>query len=464
MIEAKDLLLEQKIGWDLFNETDRSEAFKFSEAYKAFLDEGKTERECVAEALKLLEAEGYKSLDEVSALAPGDKVYKAIHGKGLIAAVIGRKDLSEGMNLLGAHIDSPRIDLKPTPLFEESDMAFFKTHYYGGVKKYQWTTVPLAIHGVIYNQNHEKISVHIGEEAQDPVFSINELLIHLSQEQLARKAGEAVKAEEMNLLVGGMPVEDKDEKNRVKLAVLKLLYDKYKITEKDFISAELELVPAHKARDVGFDRSFVGAYGQDDRVCAYTSLKALMDVKDPEKTSICLLSDKEEVGSGGNTGAQSRLFEHVLRALMEKCGGFDQLKYDRCIENSAMLSSDVTSAYDPAFGSAYDKYNCSYAGKGVCLMKYSGSRGKYDANDANSEFFRHVVRVFDEAGIVWQTGELGRVDLGGGGTIAIYMANLGMNVIDCGVPVLSMHAPFEVTSKADIYSTYLGFKAFLENA
>ena len=310
-MDTKDLLLKRENAWDVFDDETQKAVFDFSEDYKAFLDAGKTERECVNAAVKMLERCGFENLESKSSVQAGDKVYKNIHGKGLMAVVVGREDLTCGMNMLGAHIDSPRIDLKPMPLYEDEDMAFFKTHYYGGIKKYQWSTMPLALHGVIFNQDGEKMEVVVGEDDSDPVFTINEILVHLSQEQLTRKGAEVVKAEEMNVLVGGLPLKDKEEKQRVKAAVMTLLYDKYKITEKDFISAEFELVPAHKAKDIGFDRSFIGAYGQDDRVCAYTALRAICDIEAPEKTCVCMLSDKEEVGSGGNTGAQSRLYENA---------------------------------------------------------------------------------------------------------------------------------------------------------
>lgn len=467
IMEVKDLMLKRENAWEIFGKEKKEEIYSFARDYCAFLDAAKTERECVTTAAAILEEKGFRPLDTMDKVVPGDKVYKDIRGKGLVAAVIGQKPMAEGLNILGAHIDSPRIDLKPMPLFEDSDMAFFKTHYYGGIKKYQWSTIPMAIHGVIYNQEGEKIKLAIGEKEDDPVFTINEILIHLSQEQMTRKANEAVKAEEMNVLIGSIPMDKADEekiKETVKAAVLQYLYDTYKITEKDFISAELEMVPAHKAKDIGFDRSMVGAYGQDDRVCAYTALRALMDMEAPEKTCVCLLSDKEEVGSGGNTGAQSRSYENAIRKIMAKLYGHcDEYEYCLCIENSKMLSSDVAAAFEPAYPSAYEKNNTAFAGKGVSLIKYTGSRGKSGASDANCEFFHEVAKTFDDHHIVWQTGELGRVDLGGGGTIAVYMANLGMQVIDCGVPVLSMHAPFEVTSKVDIYSTYDGFRVFLEN-
>lgn len=461
---ADRLFMKSVNSWDVFPEFEREAVFELSERYKNFLDSGKTERECVSEAVRLLEDKGFVSVDQVSVLGKGDKVYKTVKGKGLVAAVIGEESMEKGLNILGAHVDSPRIDLKPAPVYEEAEMVFFKTHYYGGIKKYQWATIPLALHGIIYNEAGKKMELTIGEGENDPVFTINELLVHLSQEQMNRKASEAVRGEELNVLAGSIPYGGEDEKKRFKLGLLNLLYDTYGITERSFVTAEIELVPAFKAKDVGFDRGMVGAYGQDDRVCAFSALTALMEVEMGRKTAVCLFTDKEEVGSNGNTGALSRLYENVLMEMMSKTeGGFNELGFRKCLENSSMLSSDVTSCFDPTYSSAYDKFNTAYAGKGVCLLKYSGARGKSGANDANSEFFQKVATVFQEAGVVWQCGELGRVDLGGGGTIAGDMANLGINVIDCGVPVLSMHSPFEVTSKGDIYSTYKGFKEFLLN-
>lgn len=459
----KQLVYKNESAWDCYSEKQREKIEKFSSEYKTFLDQGKTERECVSACIELLEKNGFVNGDTKDKLEAGDRIYRNIRNKGLVASVIGTESILDGVNILGAHIDSPHIDLKPMPLYEDSGMALLKTHYYGGIKKYQWSTIPLALHGVIYNSEGKKMSVTIGENPEDPVFTINELLIHLSQEQMARKASEAVKGEELNVLIGGIPFESKDAKESVKLGVLKLLYDKYGITEKDFMTAEIQLVPAHKAKDVGIDRSYVGAYGQDDRVCAYTSLAAVMKMKNPERTCVCLLSDKEEVGSIGNTGALSWLYENALMELIVKTeGNCSPWEFRRMLDHSHMLSSDVTAAFDPTYASAYDKNNTAFAGNGVCLMKYTGSRGKSGSNDAHSEFFNEVVRVFEKNDIPWQTGELGRVDLGGGGTIAADMANKGMNVIDCGVPVLSMHSPFEVTSKADIYSTYEGFVAFLK--
>ncbi|WP_346697521.1 aminopeptidase [Catenibacillus scindens] len=459
----KKLTCQSESAWREYSEKQQEKIFAFAQKYKNFLDQGKTERECVLAAVDLLEKNGFCDIAQKDTLLPGDRVYRTIRGKGLVAGVIGTEPILEGMNILGAHIDSPHIDLKPLPLYEDSGMALMKTHYYGGIKKYQWSTIPLALHGVMYNSEGKKVNICIGEDEEDPVFTINELLVHLSQEQLARKASEAVKGEELNVLAGGIPVQEKEAKEGIKLAVLKLLNDKYGITEKDFMTAELMLVPASRAKDVGFDRSYVGAYGQDDRVCAYTALAALMKVKNPERTCVCLFSDKEEVGSMGNSGAQSALYENALMEMIVKSGSPCGLwEFRQCLDHSHMLSSDVTAAFDPTYASAYDKSNTAFAGKGVCLLKYTGSRGKAGSNDAHSEFFGAVADIFAKNDIPWQTGELGRVDLGGGGTIAADMANKGMNVIDCGVPVLSMHAPFEVTSKVDIYSTYEGFLTFLK--
>lgn len=453
----------EKNLWEVYTEDQLKELESLTGDYKKFLDTGKTERECVTEVIRQAEAAGYIELSKANEVKRGDKVYAAWMGKSIALFNIGEEPVENGMNILGAHIDSPRMDLKQNPLYEDSGFAYFDTHYYGGIKKYQWSTIPLALHGVMYNSEGKKVNICIGEDEEDPVFTINELLVHLSQEQLARKASEAVKGEELNVLAGGIPVQEKEAKEGIKLAVLKLLNDKYGITEKDFMTAELMLVPASRAKDVGFDRSYVGAYGQDDRVCAYTALAALMKVKNPERTCVCLFSDKEEVGSMGNSGAQSALYENALMEMIVKSGNPCGLwEFRQCLDHSHMLSSDVTAAFDPTYASAYDKSNTAFAGKGVCLLKYTGSRGKAGSNDAHSEFFGAVADIFAKNDIPWQTGELGRVDLGGGGTIAADMANKGMNVIDCGVPVLSMHAPFEVTSKVDIYSTYEGFLTFLK--
>ncbi|MBR0085536.1 MAG: aminopeptidase [Lachnospiraceae bacterium] len=459
---AKELKLDIKNGWDILKGKKRDDVTEFIEGYKAYLDAGKTERECVKYTKAMLENAGFKALDTAKKVKAGDKLYTIIKDKGIAAVIIGKEPLKDGLNMLGAHIDSPRLDLKPMPLYEDAGMAFLKTHYYGGIKKYQWSTIPLSMHGVIFDKEGTRHEINIGEDEGDPVFCINELLIHISQEQMTRSAAEAVKAEELNILFTGIPCDDEKEKERVKLAALMLLNEKYGITEKDFISAEIEVVPAFKAKDVGLDRAFIGSYGQDDRVCAYTQLQALLSVKTLKRSGIIFLYDKEEVGSGGNTGAQSRIYENIVAELLEKSGGYTDFEFRKCIEKSKMLSADVTSAFDPTYAGAYDKLNSSFAGKGMAINKYSGARGKAGGNDANSEYMDKVMRLLDRNGISWQTGEIGRVDLGGGGTIAIYAAVTGLDVIDCGVPVLSMHAPFEVTSKADVYSTYLGFKAFLE--
>ena len=460
----KKLTFEFESAWKKLGKRNFKKIMAFAEDYKVFLDSAKTERECVSVMTETIKADGFKELEDVKALKAGDKVYKVIKNKGLVAAIMGKKPVTDGMNILGAHIDSPRTDLKPMPLYESDSLALLKTHYYGGIKKHQFTTIPLSMHGIIYNEKGEKLTISIGEDEGDPVFTITEILVHLSDQQMQRKPAQMVKGEEMNVLFAGMPIDDEDEKNKVKAAALKLIYDKYGISEKDFVTAELEMVPAFKASDVGIDRSFVGGYGQDDRVCAYTELRALLSVKDPEFTAVACFTDKEETGSGSSTGATSRLYENVLAELLYKSvKGATDMDFRKALENTRMLSSDVTSAYEPNFkGEAFDKLNCTYAGSGVGILKYTGARGKYSCNDASGEFFHEVVSVFDKDKVPWQTGELGAIDVGGGGTIAMYMAQMGLEVIDCGVPVLSMHSPFEVTSKADIYSAYLGFLAFIQ--
>lgn len=466
--EAKELkkkiFAEYKNIWETAKPEDCDYAFAFAEEYKRFLDIGKTERECVLTVIEACEELGFVDLDTTEKLKPGMKVYQSIKGKGVLAAVIGRKDSKLGFNLLGAHIDAPRLDLKPNPIYEDSELVFFKTHYYGGIKKYQWVSIPLAIHGVVMRKDGSKVTICIGEKDDDPIFTISDLLPHLGDEQMAKKATEVIKGEDLNILIGGLPFNKEEISEKYKLALVKLLYDDYQITEKDFVGAELEVVPAYKAKDVGFDRSFIGAYGQDDRVCAFPALAAVTAQEIPEKTCICILTDKEEIGSEGNTGAKSRLYENFFAQVYGKTSnGYDELGFRKCIANSKMLSADVCNAYDPTFSSVSDSRNSAYLSKGICLEKYTGSRGKSGASDANSEFFGEVARVLDANNIPWQTGELGKVDIGGGGTICKYMANLGMEVLDCGVPVLSMHAPFEITSKIDVYYTYLAYKAFIEN-
>lgn len=460
----KKLSVEFKNIWDTCSKDDRTFAYEFAEEYKKFLDLAKTERECVITAVESVESLGFVDIGTVETLKPGDKVYKSVRGKGIAIAVIGRKPLRDGLNLVGAHIDAPRLDLKPIPLYEESDLVFFKTHYYGGIKKYQWAAIPLAIHGIVVKNDGTTVTITVGEDPTDPVLTITDLLPHLGAEQMGRKASDVIKGEELNILIGGLPYPDPETSGRFKLAMLQLLNSRYGIFEKDLVTAELEIVPAYPARDVGLDASMIGAYAQDDRVCSFTALAAVCDMEAPQRTAVCILFDKEEIGSEGNTGAQSRQYENFLFELLVKSGsGREPLDRQIMLENCKLLSADVTNAFDPTFASVSDAKNNSYLGRGICLVKYVGSRGKSGTSDANSEFFAEVVRSFEKNGIPWQTGELGKVDMGGGGTIAKYFANLGMEVIDCGVPVLSMHSPFEITSKIDVYFTYLAYKAFFEN-
>ncbi|MDD4717266.1 MAG: aminopeptidase [Eubacteriales bacterium] len=461
----KKLFAEYRNIWETAGTEEREAAFAFADEYKSFLDMGKTERECVILSVEAFEEIGFSDIDSVKVLKPGMKVYKSIKGKGFIAAVLGKNPISEGMNILGAHIDSPRLDLKPSPVYEDSEMVFLKTHYYGGIKKYQWVAIPLAIHGIVVRKDGSVLTVSIGDKEDDPVFTVTDLLPHLGQEQMTKKATEVIKGEDLNVLIGGIPLDNDDVSQKYKLSVLNILNETYGITEKDLVSAEIEIVPAYKAKDVGLDRSFIGAYGQDDRVCAFTALAAIADQEKPDKTVVCILTDKEEIGSEGNSSAQSKLYENFLVEIYSKSNGsYDELGYRKCIAASRMLSADVTNGFDPTFASVSDPKNASYCGKGICLEKYTGSRGKSGASDANSEFFASVVRILDSKNIPWQTGELGKIDAGGGGTICKFMANMGMEVLDCGVAVLAMHSPFEVTSKIDVYYTYLAYKAFIENA
>ena len=455
------LSYERKNAYLIMQDDEKEEMKQLCDDYRAFLDNGKTERECVKEAVKYAEKAGFVPLESVTKLKAGDKVYKINRNKNIFMAVIGSDDIRNGINIAGAHIDSPRLDLKQNPLYESTDMALLKTHYYGGIKKYQWMTIPLAIHGVIYNADGEKTEICIGEKEDDPVFVITDLLPHLAKDQMAKKMTEGIEAENMNILIGGMPTDSEDIKEKVKFTVLKLLNERYNITEKSFISAEIEIVPAQKAKNVGLDESFVGAYGQDDRVCAYTTLRGIIDVPQQNRTAVAILVDKEEIGSMGNTGAKSAFMTMAIAELIEKVNGDCSVTdFNRVIENSACMSSDVSAAVDPNYLSVSEARNSAYAGYGVTIVKYTGARGKYDSSDANAEFVHEMSEIMDKNGVVWQTGELGKVDQGGGGTIAQYVANLNMDVIDCGVPVLSMHAPFEVVAKSDIYMAYKAYKAF----
>ena len=435
------------------------EAAAFCEGYKAFLDEGKTERECVKKAVELLKAAGYAEFDTKGSYQPGDKVYYVNRNKAIIATTFGEKSVKEGIRMNGAHIDSPRLDLKPSPVYEKDDMALFKTHYYGGIRKYQWATIPLAMHGVIIKKNGEMVELNLGEKSGDPVFCITDLLPHLSAEQNERKLKDGIKGEELNIVIGSIPYTDDEVKEPVKLMALKLMNEQFGITEKDFLRAEVEFVPAHKASDVGFDRSMVGAYGQDDRICAYTALIAEIDTKNPTYTTMTILTDKEEIGSEGNTGLNSNYVGDYITYLAELEG----VNPKEVFRNTICLSSDVNAAYDPTFASVYDPLNSSYVNKGCVLTKYTGARGKSGSNDASAELMAKVIGIMEKEGVYWQIGELGAVDVGGGGTIAKFVASMNIDVVDLGVPILSMHAPFELASKLDVLNTYRAFKAFYKN-
>ncbi|MGN0707386.1 MAG: aminopeptidase [Faecalibacterium sp.] len=435
----------------------RQKAADFAEGYKKFMDAGKTEREASMESERMLKAAGYQLFDPKKAYSPGEKIYWVPFGRSVVAATIGSRSFEDGFRLVIAHIDCPRLDLRPNPMYESSHFSYFKTHYYGGVRKYQWASIPLAIHGVFVRADGSSVSVCIGEEENDPVFCITDLLPHLSAEQNERKLSEGIKGEELNVLIGSDAVQDETIKEAVKLNTLILLNKKYGIREQDFTSAEIEVVPAHKARDVGFDRSMVGAYGHDDRVNAYPALMAEIEVQNPAYTTVCVLTDKEEIGSEGVSGMRSMYTFHFLHQLCRTAGADDIAAF----QNSICLSADVTAAYDPTWSSAFEPQNATYAGRGVAILKYTGSRGKSDSNDASAELVGYVTRMLDANQIAWQIGELGRIDLGGGGTIAKYVANRGIPVLDIGVPVLSMHAPFEIIHKADLYMAYRAFHAFV---
>ena len=454
--------MERKNAWLTYDEAQLEELKQLNEGYKDFLSKGKTERECVKIAVQMAKEAGYQDLNEVKSLKPGDKVYTAAMGKMIILYQIGKQPLEQGMNILGAHIDSPRLDLKQNPLYEDTDLAYLDTHYYGGIKKYQWVALPLAIHGVVAKKDGSVIDIVVGEDDNDPVVGITDLLIHLAGKQMEKKASVVIEGEELDVLVGSKPLKD-TEKDAVKTGILSILKEKYDIEEEDFLSAELEVVPAGKARDFGLDRSMVISYGQDDRVCAYTSLMAALEVEAPEKTAVCILVDKEEIGSVGATGMQSHFFENTVAEVMDRMGVYSELAVRRCLANSNMLSSDVNAAYDPTFAAAFEKKNCSYFGRGVVFSKYTGARGKSGSNDASAEYMGKLRKVMDDNAVNFQTAELGKVDFGGGGTIAYIPAAYGMNVIDSGVAVLSMHAPWEICSKADIYEAKKCYVAFLKD-
>jgi Aspartyl aminopeptidase len=454
--------------WEKSSEEEKKNAFDFCEGYKSFIDISKTEREFTLETAKIARQKGFIPLEDLiktkKKLTAGMKVYSINRKKSILLAAIGKKPVEDGINLIGAHIDAPRLDLKQNPMYEDTEMVLLKTHYYGGIKKYQWLTIPLAIHGVIIKSNGDILNIVVGEDEIDPVLTITDLLPHLAHDQMQKKMSEAITGEGLNILIGSIPYNDDKVKDKVKLNILNLLNQKYGITEEDFQSAELEIVPAFKAKDVGFDRSMVGAYGQDDRVCAYPGLFALLGLDNVEKTSVLILTDKEEIGSMGNTGAESSMLEDFIANLCAySVDNYTDIVLRNCLVRSRMLSADVNAGVDPNYEGVNDKRNSTYMGKGIVLQKYTGARGKAGASDANAEFVGELRLLFNNNGIVWQTGELGKVDQGGGGTIAQYVANLGIDVIDCGVPVLSMHSPFEVTSKIDIYTSYKAYKVFFES-
>lgn len=455
------LLHENKNGFSCINEKEKEEIYAYCEEYRQFISQAKTEREVCEEAYRILEKNGFSPLSAKEKLIPGDKVYTTNRGKGILAAVIGTEPISAGVHLVGAHIDAPRLDLKPRPLYEDGGLAFFKTHYYGGIKKYQWTTIPLAIHGVAALQDGTQIKLSIGEDPEDPVFVITDLLPHLATEQMQKKLNEGIAGEALNLVLGNISIGDDSVKEGVKLNVLKLLNEKYDITEEDLISSEIEIVPAFKARDTGLDRSMIAGYGQDDRVCAYGALRAILDVKKPAKTAVCLLVDKEEIGSMGNTGMQSRNYENILaRIAYLKEGTESSLCVRDALSNSVCLSADVGVAFDPNYPDVTERRNTAIVNGGVMITKYTGSRGKGGASDARAELMAHVRKLFNENDVKWQVGELGKVDMGGGGTIAQFVANLDMDVVDVGVPLLSMHSPYEIAGKLDIYMAFKGYRAF----
>ena len=461
--------MDRKCAWSSYNSQQLEELEQISKRYKSCLDAGKTERECVELGVRMAQEAGYRDLNEVMAagesLKAGDKVYAVCMKKMLALFRLGEEPVSAGMNILGAHIDSPRIDVKQNPLYENEGLAYLDTHYYGGIKKYQWVAQPLALHGVIVKKDGTTEKVSIGEDENDPVFVITDLLIHLAQEQMEKKASKVIEGEKLDLLIANRPLEeaagDEKEKEAIKANVLRLLKEKYDMAEEDFLSAELEIVPAGKARDCGLDRSMILSYGQDDRVCAFTSLFAMLDVTEAKRTGCCLLVDKEEIGSVGATGMHSRFFENTVAELIAMTEGESDLKVRRALMNSRMLSSDVSAAYDPMFAEAFEKRSSAFFANGITFNKFTGSRGKSGSNDANAEYIAALRKALDDAGVAYQFAELGRVDAGGGGTIAYIMANYGMEVIDSGVAVLNMHAPYEVTSKADVYEAVKGYRAFL---
>ena len=461
-----ELKKEYKSAWGTYTEQDKTALFAYGERYIQFISDNKTERECIRTMVKEAEKVGYRNLEDLIAenakVQAGDKIYANYKDKSLVMFCVGTECMTKGLNILGAHLDSPRLDLKPNPLYEDSEFAMLKTHYYGGIKKYQWVTMPLAIHGVVAKKDGSVVNIVIGEDMADPVFGITDILPHLGQEQAQKKLSEAIAGEDLNICLGTLPLEG-EEKNAVKENVLKLLNEKYGIVEEDFVSAEIQIVPAGPARDYGLDRSMVIGYGQDDRVCGYASFEAQLEVTNPARTTVCILVDKEEIGSVGASGAHSKFFENAVAEVLELAGLASGIHLRRALANTRMLSSDVTAGHDPNYPSILEKNNAAYFGKGVVFNKYTGSRGKSGSNEANAEYVAQLRDIMEKNNVTWQTSELGRIDLGGGGTIAYILAHYGMDVIDCGVPVHSMHAPWEVTSKIDLYEMRKAYVAFLQS-
>ena len=459
--ELKERLFNtKKNGWENTSDEEKEKIFNYCQGYMDFLNRSKTEREIVKNAEQMARERGYRDISEFESLNPGDKVYYVNRGKNLFLAVIGTESIENGVNIIGSHADSPRLDLKPNPLYEDKEFAYFKTHYYGGIKKYQWTAIPLSMHGVIVKTNGETVEVNIGENENDPIFTITDLLPHLAQDQMQKKLKDGVEGENLNLLIGSIPYKDSKVSEKVKLNILDILNRKYGITERDFISAEIELVPAFKCRSLGFDESLIAGYGQDDKVCVYTSLTAILGIENPRKTAVCLLADKEEIGSMGNTGMESNVFSTFLSEILNKLNINRPNLLDKVLCNSKMLSADVDAGLDPIYTSVADLNNACYLNRGVGMNKYTGVAGKSNASDANAEFLAYVRNIFESNNVDYQMAELGKVDKGGGGTIAYILANKGVDVVDCGVGVLSMHAPYEVTSKYDVYQAYKGYMAF----
>ena len=454
------LINKKENGWETIDEETKKKIFEFAQGYMNFLNKAKTEREFVKEAKKIADLNGFKDLSEYDTLNAGDRVYFINRNKSMYLAIIGQEKMETGLHIIGSHVDSPRLDLKPNPLYEDTGFAYFKTHYYGGIKKYQWTTIPLSIHGVIVKPNGEKIEVNIGENESDPIFTITDLLPHLAMDQMEKKLKNGIDGEDLNLLIGSIPFDGEKISEKVKLNILNILNQKYGIVEADLLSSELELVPAFKARSLGFDSSMVAAYGQDDKICAYASFAAMMNLENVKNTAVCILADKEEIGSMGNTGMESHMFDYFISELLNKTGENRVNLLDKVFCYSKMLSSDVDAGFDPIYASVSDKTNAGLLGKGISLNKYTGARGKSGASDANAEYVAWIRNLLEKYDIKYQLAELGKVDIGGGGTIAYILANKGVDVIDCGVPLLSMHSPYEVTSKFDIYEAFRTYKAF----